>query len=220
MTEYHKINTIFKRDGRGRIVEDEYACPEFAYLANSTWEFTEKVNGTNIRITYDGSPEFRGNELAYVAGRTDNAQIPPHLLLHVVEQMKIMPFADVFPDLDAQVVLYCEGYGAKIGPQGRQYDAEGCGVALYDVRVGDWWLRRDDVVDVGSKLDLEAVPVIGRGTLADAVELTRTGFPSQRWPGVKVAEGLVLRPEVNLFNRAGERIITKIKHKDFTATRR
>ena len=215
MTEYHKIDTIFARDSRGRIVEGTYARPEFEYLADRTWEFTEKVDGTNVRLRYDGSPEFRGNEHAYVAGRTDDAQLPPRLLARLMEIMKTAPFEDVFGERPVDVVLYGEGYGASIQSGGGRYRADGVDFVLFDVRVGDWWLRRPDVDDVAARLGLDVVPSIGTGTLEDAVALTRNGFPSRRWPGVDLAEGMVLRPTVELFDRGGRRVIAKIKHRDF-----
>lgn len=218
-TEYHKIDNVFRRDRRGRLVEGEYARPEFEYLADREWLWTEKVNGTNVRLSYDGSATFRGSEHAYVAGRTDDAQLPPRLLNRLVEVMKAAPLEEVFPsasDVDP-VVLYGEGYGASIQPGGGRYRADGVDVVLFDVRVGDWWLRRPDVEDVASKLGLEVVPILGRGTLTDAIELTRTGFPSARWTGVAVAEGLVLRPTVDLLGRDGRRVVAKIKHRDLAA---
>lgn len=218
MSEYHKIDSIFRRDTKGRIIEGDYARPEFEYLADNEWVFTEKVDGTNIRLSYGRSPSFRGNEHAYIAGRTDNAQLPPFLLARLIEIMRAAPFEGVF-DVDlkdgATVVLYGEGYGAKIQKGGGSYLPDGCDFVLFDVRVGTWWLRRGAVEEVASNLGLTVVPVLGKGTLADAVALAREGFPSARWPGVAVAEGLVLRPETELFDRRGERIITKIKHKDF-----
>jgi hypothetical protein len=85
---------------------------------------------------------------------------------------------------------------------------------LFDVKVGDWWLQRESVEDVSAKLGLDIVPIIGRGTLADFVEMGRAGFNS-RW-GAFAAEGLVGRPGVELKARNGNRIITKIKTKDFS----
>jgi RNA ligase len=214
MTAYHKIDTLFARDTKGRIIEGQYARPEFEYLADRQWEFTEKVDGTNIRLSYDGQPTFRGNEHAYIAGRTDNAQLPPFLLARLVEVMRAAPFEDVFKPGD-EVVLYGEGYGNKIQKVGRQYLPDSCDFVLFDVKVGQWWLRRDAVEDVAFNLGLSTVPMLGFGTLSDAVELTRAGFPSAQWEGVTAAEGLVLRPSVELFDRSGQRVITKIKHKDF-----
>lgn len=216
MNEYHKIDTVFERDRRGRIVEGTYAKPEFEYLADREWVFTEKVDGTNVRLTYDGSDTFRGNEHLYVAGRTDAAQLPPHLLKRLVEILRAAPLEDVF-GRDADVVLYGEGYGASIQRGGSSYLSDGCDFVLFDVKVGDWWLRREDVEDVAAKLGLDVVPIVGRGPLSTAIELVRDGFPSARWSGVAVAEGLVLRPAVELFDRRGDRIITKLKHKDFNS---
>ena len=55
--EYDKIQTVFKRDmeNRGAIIEGTFALPEFEYLQNNVWEFTEKVDGTNVRVMWDGS---------------------------------------------------------------------------------------------------------------------------------------------------------------------
>ena len=68
-TEYQKINTLFKRDSNNVIMPDAWADPMFEYLANTKWEATEKVDGTNIRIIItppatEGAPvgvEFRGS---------------------------------------------------------------------------------------------------------------------------------------------------------------
>lgn len=213
MQEYHKINTIFARDGRGKIIEQKYATPELSYLADNTWLWTEKVNGTNARIGYDGSAVFRGNEHAYVAGRTDQAQLPPALLNRLVELAKTMPLEDAFGTGPTDVVLFGEGYGRDING-GRAYKADGVDFALFDVYVGGWWLSRENVADVARKLGLEVVPDVGAGSLPEAAALARVGFDSTRWPGVR-AEGLVLRPATELFDRAGNRIVAKIKTKDF-----
>ena len=76
-----------------------------------------------------------------------------------------------------------------------------------------WWLQRKDVEDIANKLDLEVVPIIGIGTLDDAVVWAKTGIHSTY--GDFKAEGIVARPTVELFTRGGHRIITKIKCRDF-----
>lgn len=64
--EYTKIPNIFKREmyGKNKLIEGEYSTPELEYLSDALWEFTEKVDGTNIRIVWDG---YRVS----FAGRTD-----------------------------------------------------------------------------------------------------------------------------------------------------
>ncbi len=109
-------------------------------------------------------------------------------------------------------MLYIEGYGSGIQSGGNYLDHQD--VVLFDVLVGGkWWLDRENVCEVAEHLDMVIVPEIGMGTLAGMVEKVREGFKS-RW-GDFLAEGIVARPAVELMTRAGERIITKLKHKDF-----
>lgn len=213
MTEYQKINSLYKRDGRGKFIEGEWSCEEFGYLYELPWVWTEKVDGTNIRIQYADPSSFRGNEHAFIAGRTDNAQLPPFLLNHLVDLARTTPFEKVFPDADSSVVLYGEGYGARIQKGGGNYNSEGVGFVLFDVKVGEWWLRREDVEDVAANLGLDVVPIVNTQDLAEAEAFVAAGFKSA-W-GDFNAEGIVATPEVPLFNRGGERIITKLKTKDY-----
>lgn len=205
MSEYHKINTIYKRDPASKaILDGEWSLPEFAFLAGNQWVFTEKVDGTNIRIVSNGGR-------VSFAGRTDDAQLPPRLLARLGERFGATSdrLCEVFPD---GAVMYGEGYGAKIQKVGHNYRADQDFV-LFDVRVGSWWLQRSDVEDVAHKLGVDVVPVIGRGTLHDAINLARTGIMST-W-GDFEAEGIVARPSVELMTRAGNRVIAKIKCRDF-----
>ena len=210
MTEYHKIQSIFKRDmtsKRKTLIEGEWTLPEFEYLAGNTWTFTEKVDGTNIRVIFKDSGVTFG-------GRTEDAQIPAKLVERLNE--RFLPMAaklgEVF--VDGAAVLYGEGYGAKIQKGGGNYRADQDFV-LFDVRVGPWWLQRADVEDVAQKLGIDVVPVIGEGTLHDAVAWAKRGIRST-W-GDFEAEGIVARPKTELMTRSGHRLVTKIKCRDFAA---
>jgi hypothetical protein len=214
MKEYHKIDTVFKRDPANRhktLIEGDYSNDAFAYLANNTWVFTEKVDGTNIRVMC-GPCEGTTYGVKF-GGKTDAASIPAFLVERLQarfltdEQTALL--TEIFPDGGC---LYGEGYGAKIQKGGGNYRPDQDFV-LFDVRVGEWWLQRADVEDVARKLGIDVVPIIGAGSLADMVNMARRGFPST-W-GPFTAEGIVARPSVELKSRNGDRIITKIKHKDF-----
>jgi len=210
MEKYIKIQTIHKRDmeNKGRIIEGQYSLPEFEYLKNNEWIWTEKVDGTNIRIDWIRSVGRK------FGGKTDNAQIPA-FLIHRLEELfpaEKLDLAIKTEDADF-LTLYGEGYGAKIQKGGGKYKPDGVDFVLFDVLVAGWWLKREDVEKVADTLDIDVVPIVGQGTLQESVEYTKAGFASD-W-GSFAAEGLVMKPLVELQNRAGQRIITKIKHKDF-----
>ena len=87
---------------------------------------------------------------------------------------------------------------------------------LFDVRIGDLWLRRKDVEDLASQLGIEVVPLCGSGTLDEMVAQCQKGFNSA-WGNFQ-AEGLIAKPQVELCSRHGERVITKLKCRDFRKT--
>ena len=208
MNTYHKIQTIFKRNPETKyktLLEGEYSLLEFEYLKKNKWVFTEKVDGTNIRIMFkDGKIIF--------GGKTDRAQIPNRLVNQL--NNKILPLLDKFVEIfnDAEVCLYGEGYGAKIQKGGGNY-RDDQDFVLFDIKIGHWWLKREAIEDIANNLNIDIVPIIGSGTLEELVEYVKNGFNS-KW-GDFPAEGIVARPETELMARNGHRIITKLKYKDF-----
>ena len=147
-----------------------------------------------------------------IGGRTDNAQIPTFLYQKLGELFNDTKMASTF--LDADDVMLCgEGYGAKIQKGGGNYISDGVDFILFDVLIGDWWLRRKDVEGIAGTLGIKTVPVLGMGKLDDAVMGIKTGITSTF--GDFMAEGIVLRPTTELKTRSGHRIITKLKHRDF-----
>lgn len=208
MERYHKIQTVFLRDPETRyktLLVGEWALPEFEYLAYNDWVFTEKVDGTNIRIIWNGfdAIEFRG--------RTDRADIPSFLSDKLDIMFPLEKFSSLYPDLP--MTLYGEGYGAKIQKGGGNYIPDGQSFILFDVMINGNYLERHNVEDIADKLSIEVVPIVDRGPLLEAVAYAQHGFPSII--GSCMAEGLVMRPVVELKTRTGNRIISKIKYKDF-----
>lgn len=205
MKEYPKIETLLNRDEKTfKVKLGEWRLSEFEYLKDNQWEFTEKVDGTNIRVMWDGLMRKWG-------GKSDNAQIPAFLITKLEELFPEPKLAEIFGQ--ESVCLYGEGYGARIQKGGGNYKSDGVDFVLFDVKVGDWWLQRKDVADVAQKLSISVVPTIGQGTLGQAIERTIVGFTSQ-W-GKFNAEGIVVRPTTELQTRSGHRIIGKIKYRDF-----
>lgn len=204
MTKYHKIQSVFKRDPatkNKRFVMWDYSTPELEYLAHNQWHGTEKIDGTNIRIYKDGT----------IGGKTDNAQIHSGLYAHL-EVLRDRLAASELPD---STILYGEGYGAKI-QSGGCYIPDGQSFALFDVKIQGSYQPRDSVLDIAIKLDLPVCPKLGCMTLVEWVHLIELGDfrDSLLHPGAK-NEGVVLRPMTELRDRCGDRIITKLKFKDF-----
>jgi hypothetical protein len=104
MSEFGKIETLFERDPKTfKVLPDQLRKPVFGML--KAWDFTEKVDGTNIRIIWE-------NGKMRVGGKTDNAQIHADLLRYLYELVSPNKLAEVFPDVSA--VIYGEGYGSGI----------------------------------------------------------------------------------------------------------
>lgn len=221
MKEYHKIQTVYHRSPETNfkeLMEGVWALPEFEYLKDLQWIWTEKIDGTNIRIIWDGITVRFG-------GKTDDAQMPSFLLkvlqdTFTVDKMKAVFGERIVPEghVDAEplkVCLYGEGYGAKI-QKGGNYLPNRTDFILFDVRIDNWWLTRESIEDIALKLNIPIVPIIGRGTLSEAIEYVKTGYKSTIAENKDyTAEGLIMKPEIELFNRKGERIVAKIKYKDF-----
>ena len=207
MKPYHKIQTVFDRDPDNKfrtLIGGAWAWPEFEYLQNNQWEFSEKVDGTNIRVTWDG-------EKVTFGGKTDQAQIYAPLITRLLELFPKAKMAEKFED--DPVCLYGEGHGAKIQKGGGNYKPDGVDFVLFDVKIDAWWLQREDVRDIANHFGVKDAPLIGRGNLHEMVTAGEMGFKST-W-GDFTAEGIVARPATELLNRDGKRIITKIKYKDF-----
>lgn len=204
MSEYHKIETLYERD-MATFKVDPTKLKNRTYSLIKTWQFTEKIDGTNIRCIWQNGKLTFG-------GKTDNAQIHTDLIKHLYESVSAVKLAEIFPDTTA--VIYGEGYGAGIQKGGGYSPTKR--FIVFDVLVGDrWWLNWENVNDVAWKLGLDVVPFIGDMTLDEATAMIKAGFPSLLGDGSVRAEGLVGRTAEPVFDKKGHRLIVKIKTKDF-----
>ena len=203
MIGYPKIESLYMRDEKThRFKLGDFRCPEFEYLYRNDWTATEKVDGINIRVGWDG-------ESVKIAGRADRTQIPVFLLERLNDMFTPSRFGSMDP-----LTLYGEGYGARIQKGGVNYIEGGVDFVLFDVRCGDWWLQEIDVLDVAGKLNnIQKVPIRRIEGLDRIEEMVATGFDSH-W-GKFPAEGVVCKPAVEMNTRGGQRIIVKMKTKDF-----
>lgn len=207
MREYHKIDGLYMRDElTKRLIPSKYRNPAVAYLANSEWLFTEKIDGTNIRVHWDG------HKVSF-AGRTDRANIPERLLAVLEEMFGGEVNEQIFEQHfgEKEVILYGEGYGAKI-QNGGDYRADNSFI-LFDVQVGEIYLSRENVEAVAQYFGVDVVPIVLRGTIENAVRFIKQRPASTI--GTAKMEGVVGRPAVELKTSNGNRVIVKIKVRDF-----
>lgn len=210
MKEYQKIETVFARDidGTKKLIEGKYRNPIVEYLKDNNWIFTEKVDGTNIRVLWNGHTfEFYG--------RTDKAQIPADLVNKLQSIFCNNEMEQMFEQLfeDTEVMIIGEGYGRKIQKVGSAYNPDGVDFIVFDIMINNMYLSRFDVENICDKLGLNMVPVIHTGSIQSAVGIVKSGLRSTI--GNCEAEGLVGVPVVPIYNKLGNRIIIKIKGRDF-----
>lgn len=206
---YPKIPGPFMRNadrtqpGYNKVIYNEWTHKEFELLQFLPWWWTEKIDGMNIRVFWDGvTREFRG--------RTDKATIPG-LLQDALEKLFLVDqLEQVFQA--TPVTFYGEGYGGKIQKGGNYRPDES--FILFDVRIGDWQTR-DTVREIGQKLSIPVVPHVLTGSIWDAIHFVNDGFRSRVAAHDIRMEGLIGVPHGDFRTRGGERIITKVKDADY-----
>lgn len=220
MKKYHKINTIFMRDESTKhksLMLDQFSKPEFEYLKDIPWLWTEKIDGTNIRIQYSVIPIMSVKHTDYdIKGKTDEAQIYAKLNTELRKIFPLEKMIEVFGDDYTDVCLYGEGVGKGVQRDAERYTPVP-GFILFDVWISGFWLERKNVEDIAKKFGIDVAPIVMEGTFLDAIKMCQDGFKSVY--GDFIAEGLVGIPKVQLFNRDGERVVTKLKYKDFNIWR-
>lgn len=211
MKEYPKIETIFERDmeGNKKLIVGKFRNPLVEYLKDNEWVFTEKVDGTNIRIVWNGHKVQFG-------GRTDNAQIPSQLLNRLDELFQGNINEELFEQKfgENEVILFGEGYGAGIQKGGGDY-IDGKDFILFDVMVGDIFLERENVEDIAKVFGVIAVPIMSAKTIEEAIRLVESVPNSTIGKGIRKIEGVVGTPKQRICDFRGNRTIVKIKVEDF-----
>lgn len=210
MHKYTKIETLFERDMEGtkKLIEGKFRNEAVEFLKENKWICTEKIDGTNIGIVWDG------HSVSY-QGRTERAQIPAHLMNKLIEMFGGNENEELFEQKfgENKVILFGEGYGAKI-QKGGLYRSD-VSFILFDVYLPDQnlWLNRESIEDIAKSFNINVVPIILEGTIQDAIDYVKTKPKSTI--GTANMEGLVCKPKVDVLDRRGNRVIVKVKVCDF-----
>jgi ATP-dependent RNA circularization protein (DNA/RNA ligase family) len=216
MLEYPKIETLYQRDKfTDKVITNQLRLPEFGNIRR--WQITEKVDGTNVRVGL-----LPGGVIKY-SGRTENAQIPTKLLDYLQQTFTLEQLQLVFKDSpDSEVVLFGEGYGEKIQSGGAY--RQGVSFRLFDVLVGMWWLEPEAIADIAAKLGILTVPILGEiDSLPSQADQLKQWLGHDGKSTVAIqdggrgvqAEGIVARTVPLLLTRRGQRLMWKLKFRDF-----
>ena len=212
MRKYEKIETLFSRDmdGSKQLKISQFRDPTIEYLYLNKWIWTEKIDGTNIRVCWDGHSVSFG-------GRTDNATIPAALATKLNELFSGETNAQIFEQMfgEKEAILFGEGYGRKIQKIGSAYIPDGVNFILFDVLIGENYQEREWVEKTAQAFGIPVIPIVGEGTLYEAWNFVCKHPDSKVADGRCAMEGIVCRPKIELRNRRGERVIVKIKYEDF-----
>jgi hypothetical protein len=141
MIGYPKIDGLFKRytEGpeRNKLIHGNWTRVEYEYLKDCEWIFTEKVDGTNIRVYWDGyKPTFSGhqNSVANHGGFTEEGAILPirgrFSPRDVVEGISISLGIPVVPvvlrgTLQDGIDLVTKGLASRVAEENPDYRSEG-----------------------------------------------------------------------------------------------
>lgn len=221
---YPKIASPFKRtDNKSKTVNtsvwfDDYA--KFFGESGLVFYATEKVDGTNLNIIYDG------NHIQYT-GHTDKTSWNPEVEEWIKSKFQTPEFEQMCEQRfgENEIKLCGELIGPKI--QNNFYKLEDYKFILFDIHndTSNIWWNRQNVEENAKELNLDIAPLIGgtnfidlssesKNTLRGWTNLLQNAeFKSKINEDIEI-EGFVVRPLMEILKANGERVIYKIKIKD------
>lgn len=193
--EYPKSYNAYKHGTK------DWTMPELEYLADIPFIWTEKIDGTNLRVIFDSAGDFE------IRGRTDKAQLHPDLIRNVTA---------MFQNVEASnLIFFGEGYGAGIQKIGANYrpDKSFIGFDLYNTEK-DFFYPFELTKELYGHHKIDFVPeFLPKYSIYEMMQFL-AGEPKSYF-GDFEPEGYVGQPLVPLYTQYGERIKIKMKVRDF-----
>lgn len=208
MDKYQKIETLYVFDGKQKKFTNHFSSPLVDFLKDVRWLVSEKVDGMNVRVHFDGyRVEWNG--------RTEDSDLPievENLLQNTFGDSEVI-FEQVFGNKD--VYLFMECYGGKI--QGGAYGGKERLIG-FDIKVNGIYLDKNIIGNIFANFGIPCVEFHEVANLQEAIDYVQNAVdhPNQYISplcekGNTIIEGLVAVPAMRLYNHMGDRIIVKIK---------
>lgn len=230
MHYYQKILAPFKREtSKSQFVNESlWSKPEFEMLKNCEWVWTAKADGTSIKLYWNG-------DKVQFFGHTDKSQLSKLTLDYLNKTFGTSEAESVFEGLygSNEVNVYGEFCSKEMNEDYGHPDGIFYVFDVQNATSGKWW-DRNSVEKFAESFNIDAVPIMLKGTIADAVEYVKAinatwnkYFKSEIYQISKCfklycpfsnnakLEGLVGRLPYELLDANGERIITKVKCRDY-----
>ena len=210
MKEYHKIETLFRFNQETKRYVGQYYNQNVFLLKDNQWIFTEKIDGTNFRINWDG------HKLTY-GGRTDNAQFSAYQIEFIktlVNENIETLFEQKFQEKN--VTVYGELFGFNIQNGGLYVNGKGLAFRVFDIEIEDIFLTFESAEFLAEELGYQFVPFVFKGTIEEAIKYVQDNDKSIF--SNAILEGLVGKPVGDFRDRFGKRIIIKIKKRYINKT--
>lgn len=203
--KYQKIETLYEFDNQIKKFKRKFYNPVVQYLSQLEWYGTEKVDGTNIRVLWNGYTfEF--------GGRTDEAVLPKEvkeLLENTFNKDMEILVEQQFQN--KQVIFFMECYAGKI-QRGAGYKGSEKLIG-FDIMCEDIYLEKNISKEIFESIGIPFVPILKFASLYAAEDWVLNNDKSIIDPTTKI-EGLVCYPKERIYNHKGDRIIVKIKKRD------
>lgn len=219
---YPKIETLFRRGADFKVDTKQVRCPQFT--AVDRWVVEEKCDGMNIQVhmmdpgygLIEGAEQITREVI--IQGRTPNANFRPGWMDYL-KSIFTAPLAEALFKSELhpghKVTLFGELMGPKINgnPHGlTELEFRGFDVLVNGVR----WMERDRLNQVLHHFKIKGAPLVGSCQFAFAIIewVQRKSFESMVSKN-GYFEGVVCRPARELQTQKGDRLIWKLKTKDF-----
>jgi len=212
-TKYSKFSSPFVKDEKFK-----NTMAESQYLPEGKWIKTEKIDGTNIRIILT-KPENGQREILIGSRKLilNPDDVTSKQFMDCLKEVNLNKVVEYFKEVDSTVIIYGEGYGAGI-QKGGMYSPNK-EFRVFDIRIGLAYQDFEYVEKVCIDNQLNIVPVLGvsktlsYGECLSSLDKFKDTMIKDGCGGKP--EGIVYKFEPVLLNKYGERLIFKIKFKDF-----
>lgn len=212
-----EIQPVLDKDSKGYYLIFETAVRGKTDNANIRPQLMDKMNeifNSNmidkiIQKMYDVKPRD-----IYILGNDENVEYLIEKKIIEAVELEDGNYDFLLGTKGKKITFYGEGYGDGI--RDKQHYCHGNDYIGFDIKVGDTYLLPDVRRQIFDELNIPCVPLLGYMTIDEAIAKVYNQFNTNIGDIPEVAEGIVLTSPCGVrFRNSGERIIVKVKVKDF-----